>query len=129
MGFEVAAWDAPGPVEQQLYEAIVAGDCHTYLEILSENELLHGQPEGVSSSGEFRGTYWEPLLQAECLAFQTLGMYREFASDKVYVRADLGSLAANWPESIGWLAINPGTPCAAFFGTAPVYRALWPRRS
>ncbi|GHG66125.1 hypothetical protein GCM10018779_37360 [Streptomyces griseocarneus] len=121
-------WQAPSEVERKLYEAKVRGDWAAYFDVLAGVSLFHAMPRDFADShpGKVRvGTYWEPRLGRKCYAFLTHGVLPAPVADPVFFTDDLDGVAGFWPEPEAWLAINPGTPCEAFFPATPEHRAVW----
>ncbi|MFI9305281.1 DUF1266 domain-containing protein [Streptomyces triculaminicus] len=121
-------WQAPSEVEQKLYEAKARGDWAAYFDVLAGANLFHAMPREYADSHPGRvkvGSYWEPRLGRECYAFLTHGVLPAPVENPVFFTDDLEGVAGFWPEPDVWLAINPGTPCEAFFPATPAHRAVW----
>lgn len=122
------AWQAPTDVERALYEAKQRGAWAAYFDILAGTRLFHPtsrtQVEAAPDE-RFWTPYWSPVNRSYCFAFLTEGLLPAPAPDPVFFANSLGGLARQtfWGES--WLAVNPGTPCEAYFPATPVHRSEW----
>ncbi|MEV5377291.1 DUF1266 domain-containing protein [Streptomyces nondiastaticus] len=99
-----------------------------YLDVLAGTKLYHSMPRDLADSliGQVRmSAYWEPRTRTDCYAFWTHGVLPVPTPDTVFFRCDLEWLAEDWHRPEALLAINPGTPCEAFFPAAPAQRAAW----
>ncbi|NBE51148.1 DUF1266 domain-containing protein [Streptomyces sp. YC537] len=130
MGQAPAAWQAPTDTEQRLYDAKMRGDWQAYFDVLAEVDLFHAMPralaEAESASGGSGTTwtpYWSPQVGRHCFAFMTEGVLAAPVQDPVLFTTDLGTIARNWNGDPRWVAINPGTPCEAYFpGNPPLWQ-------
>lgn len=121
-------WQAPCEVEQQLYDAKARADWAAYFDVLADADLFHGMRRGFADANPgsiLASVYWEPRMGVECYAYFTRGMLPAPVEDPVFYRTSLASIVDYWPRPHAWLAVNPGTPCEAFFPAAPAQRALW----
>lgn len=127
-----AGWQPPSETERRLYEAKLRGDWAAYFDVLAEADLFHPMPraEADAAPGWVSWTpYWEPRFGRYCVAYLTHGLLTVPVPDPVYCTRPLGRLARTWQDTEEWLAINPGTPCEAFFETTPAHRAIWQRHA
>ncbi|MDJ1133380.1 DUF1266 domain-containing protein [Streptomyces iconiensis] len=124
-----AAWTPPSAVEQALLEAKSRLDWSAYLDVLAATELYHAAPRGYLDANPGTVTFtptWRPEIQAYCVAVFTAGLLPAPAPDPVFFRHSLGWFARAWaPADPPWLAVNPGTPCEAYFYAGPGYRGHW----
>ncbi|MBO0652932.1 DUF1266 domain-containing protein [Streptomyces triculaminicus] len=121
-------WQAPSEVERKLYEAKVRGDWAAYFDVLAEADLFHAISRQYVDDNPGRvvsRTYWEPRMGVECYAYLTQGMLPAPVEDPVFFLERLSDAARHWPRPDAWLAVNPGTPCEAFFPATPAHRAVW----
>ncbi|MFI9204711.1 DUF1266 domain-containing protein [Streptomyces sp. NPDC053048] len=122
------SWAAPSEVEQRLYEAKGRGDWGAYFDVLAGANLYHAMSRAFADAnpGKVRaGVYWEPRMGVECYAYFTQGMLPAPVEDPVFYSDTLDELVDYWPRPDAWLAVNPGTPCEAFFPATPAHRAVW----
>ncbi|MCC3768384.1 DUF1266 domain-containing protein [Streptomyces sp. UNOC14_S4] len=125
---EIPQWEAPTDVEWRLYQAKAQGDWDAYLDVLASTDLYHAMPRGIAEANPGKvlaSVYWEPRTRTECYAYFTPGMLSAPAPDPVFYMDDLATIVEYWPRPNAWLAINPGTPCEAFFPATPADRDLW----
>ncbi|MEU4541773.1 DUF1266 domain-containing protein [Nonomuraea dietziae] len=129
----IPSWQAPGDIERGLYEAKTRGDWAAYFDVLAAADLYHPISRAVADARpgwvRYTATYWGPGPRAECLAFFTDGMLPAPVPDPVFFEADLDQLAKDWPREHYWLAINPGSPCEAFFPATAAHRQVWRRHA
>lgn len=121
-------WQAPTDIEQQLCEAKMRGEWGAYFDVLARTRLYHPMSRAeVEADPEDRTwyPYWNPTNRSHCFAFVTEGLLPAPVPDPVFFRNSLGGLARQpfWGDC--WLAINPGTPCEAYFPASPAHRAEW----
>jgi hypothetical protein len=117
-------WQAPTDVEQRLYEAKSRGDWAAYFDALADTELFMWMPR-LQADGHPTGPdpkYWSPAVGQWCEVVTTEGMLPAPTPDIVYFHLPLKDLAKAWEGNDEWLAVNPGTPCEAFF---PPDAARW----
>ena len=125
-----APWQAPSALEIQLYEAKLRMDWPAYLDVLATTRLFHGG-ERISFDTPHRAVhpyyvYWSREVGAHCVALHTPALLPAPDPEFVYCGESLGRLADSPLERYAsWIAVNPGTPCEAYFPTGPDSRALW----
>ncbi|MFI8993666.1 DUF1266 domain-containing protein [Streptomyces sp. NPDC053542] len=126
-------WQAPSEVEQQLYDAKTRGDWPAYFDVLARNELYIADSRAAADAhpGTVRfQPYWDRRTGTLCLAAFTLGMLPAPVEDPVFWSGSLDWFARNWEaHDPPWLAVNPGSPCEAYFPTSPGHRAVWQRHA
>ncbi|MGK5631302.1 DUF1266 domain-containing protein, partial [Streptomyces sp. URMC 123] len=69
--------------------------------------------------------YHEVRSGVWCLALQTHGALPPPRRDIVFIRGSLRWLAARWPDDAWWMAVNPGSPCEAYFPGGAAFRETW----
>ncbi|MEV0612985.1 DUF1266 domain-containing protein [Nonomuraea sp. NPDC050404] len=128
-----ASWQAPTEVERGLYEAKMRGDWPAYFDIVADADLYHAMSRSQADSQpgwiHLNATYWGPGPRSRCLAFHTGGVLPVPVPDPVFFTTHLGRLVRDWPRDDEWLAINPGTPCEAFFPATAAHRQTWLRHT
>ncbi|AZK95074.1 MULTISPECIES: DUF1266 domain-containing protein [Streptomyces] len=128
-----ARWQAPSPVERQLYEAKTRGDWSGYFDVLGRNWLYTAQRRAFLDAhpGEVQFLpHFSPQVGGVCLTVLTEGVLPAPVADPVYSSASLSWYADAWdPTDPPWLAVNPGTPSEAYFLTTPEHRARWKRHT
>ncbi|WP_184573126.1 DUF1266 domain-containing protein [Streptomyces zagrosensis] len=122
-------WQAPSAIEQELYEAKTHGDWTRYFAVLARSDLfvadsrarVDAHPDTVVFT-----PYHDARTRTDCLAVYTEGMLPAPVEDPVYHSGSLSWYARVWgAKDPPWLAVNPGSPCEAYFSTTPGHRALW----
>ncbi|MCX4823876.1 DUF1266 domain-containing protein [Streptomyces sp. NBC_01142] len=122
------AWRAPTDVEQRLYDAKLHGEWGTYFDVLAGARLFHAMSRAKAEADPDILTwtpYWNPANRSYCFAFLTEGLLPAPMPDPVFLRTSLGDLARRAFWDGAWMAINPGTPCEAYFPATPAHRAEW----
>ncbi|CAM5259459.1 DUF1266 domain-containing protein [Streptomyces antimycoticus] len=126
-----AAWQAPGAVERQLYEAKECGDWPAYFDTLASADLFFADSIARIDAhpGSVKCTpYWYSQVRANCLPLLTEGMLPppDQNPDTAFDYETLEWFAKSWrDDSILWLVINPGSPCEAFLPATPPHQGLW----
>ncbi|NUW42536.1 DUF1266 domain-containing protein [Nonomuraea rhodomycinica] len=111
------------------------GDWAAYFDVLATADLYHAMPRATADSRpgwiSYTPTYWgpHPGATSKYLVFLTEGMLPAPVADPVFFQDDLGELADNWPQDDEGLAINPGSPCGAFFPATAAHRLTWRRHA
>ncbi|MFF5206598.1 DUF1266 domain-containing protein [Streptosporangium sp. NPDC000396] len=126
---EVPSWQAPTDTERGLYEAKMRGDWAAYFDVLATADLYHPMSRAWADANpgwvQYIATNRSPQPGPKFLVFFTDGMLPAPVPDPVFFEVDLGELAQDWPQDDAWLAINPGSPCEAFFPTTAGHRSAW----
>ncbi|MGW4032603.1 DUF1266 domain-containing protein [Streptomyces sp. NPDC004838] len=132
-GNSTVPWQAPSPIERELYEAKTRGDWSAYFDVLAGNCLYIAESRALADALPRRvefAPYWAPQLGAPCVALYTEGMLPSPVADPVYSSGSLDWYARVWGDADPqWMAVNPGSPCEAFFPTSPTHRDLWRRHA
>ncbi|MER0242870.1 DUF1266 domain-containing protein [Streptomyces sp. HSW2009] len=124
-----SGWQPPSAVEQDLYEAKGRGDWAGYFDVLARTPLfvadsrarVDARPDSVVFT-----PYRDPRTRTDCLAVYTEGMLPVPVEDPVFHSGSLGWYARVWgAKDPRWLAVNPGSPCEAYFPTTTSHRAVW----
>ncbi|WP_031510300.1 DUF1266 domain-containing protein [Streptomyces megasporus] len=127
-GSPYAPWQPPTDVEQSLYEAKTRGDWVGYFDVLAGADLFHALPRPwVEANPGYFGffPYWDPRTHRHYVAILTEGMLPCPAPDPVFFEHSLGWYAEKWDNPDWWLAVNPGSPCEAYFAATPEHRRMW----
>jgi hypothetical protein len=126
-GTQTSSWQAPTDVEQALYDAKSRDDWPAYFDALADTWLYYATPRyPLDAVGERSYTpYWNERTGTFCVPLLTAGVLPAPVGDPVYVSNSLNSHAAAWPDDDWWLAVNPGTPCEAYFPATMAHRAVW----
>lgn len=104
------------------------GDWASYFDVLADAHLYHAMPRGFAEANPgyvTRTPYWQRQAGRLCYTFLTDGMLPPPVSDPVFFRTDLAATADKWADPAAWLAINPGSPCEAYFPARPQDRFMW----
>ncbi|WP_344881661.1 DUF1266 domain-containing protein [Nonomuraea antimicrobica] len=125
----VPAWQPPTDTERDLYEAKMRGDWAAYFDVLAGAKLYHAMSRAQADSQpgwiELNASLLGPRPGRKHLVFLTDGMLPAPVPDPVFFVIGLGRLARDWPRDDEWLAVNPGTPCEAFFPASAAHRLTW----
>ncbi|MEC4020369.1 DUF1266 domain-containing protein [Streptomyces sp. H27-D2] len=121
-------WVPPTDTERLLHEATARGDWEAELAALSTTRLylllprLHADTPGFTTPLTPRR---DPATGKMCLPVLTPGMLPPWHPDWVFQQTTLAELADDWPHDKWWLAVNPGTACAATVEAKPLNREVW----
>jgi len=120
-------WQPPTEVERALYEAKSRDDWPAYFDALGNTWLYYPTARfPLDTVGERSyAPYWNPATGSFCIPLFTVGMLPAPVTDPVYVSKNLQDHAASWPDERYWLAVNPGSPCEAYFPGTMAHRAVW----
>ncbi|WP_432069037.1 DUF1266 domain-containing protein [Streptomyces sp. AA1529] len=131
-GAAAPAWaEAPSVVEQRLYEAKCRHDWAGYLDVLAGQYLyrLASRPWLDANPGHLPARMqpvWRAEVQSWCAAVYTEAMLPAPIEDPVFISESLGDYARDWSaQDPQWLAVNPGSPCEAYFPASRSLCALW----
>jgi len=122
-------WQPPTEVERALHEAKSRDDWPAYFDTLGNTWLYYAaERHPLDAVGQRVSTsYYSERTGGWCRTLLTPGMLPAPEADPVYVRTSLESLAASWPDEQTWLAVDPGSPCEAYFPGTMAHRAVWRR--
>ncbi|WP_240152202.1 DUF1266 domain-containing protein [Streptomyces mobaraensis] len=115
-----------------MYEAKTRQDWAAYFDVLAGAYLYHPMPraEADADLGSVTVTpYWNPQWGVYMIGYFTHGVLPVPVEDPVYFRRSLSRVAEAWRDDAMWLAINPGTPCEAYFPATAAHRAVWVRHT
>ncbi|MFF3326195.1 DUF1266 domain-containing protein [Streptomyces sp. NPDC002889] len=119
-------WHAPTEVEQRLYDARMRGDWAAYFDVLAGTYLYHALPRDVADAGKSEhAPYWSPVTGTWCFAYFTQGVLPVPQPDPVFRCVTFERVVEEWGNDSRWLAVNPGTPCEAYFPATPQTLHLW----
>lgn len=125
------SWEAPSEVERRLLEAKVRHDWAAYMDVLAgewlyrlvSRQWLDANPGRLPAR---LTPVWRPEVQGWCAAVYTQGMLPAPVEDPVFISEGLGDYARDWTQQDpAWLAVNPGSPCEAYFPASRALCALW----
>ncbi|MGK5556040.1 SseB family protein [Actinomadura kijaniata] len=104
-------------IDQELYEAVLAGDSDAFLRVLLAANVLVPIPqdaplEVTPIQREFR---WEAALRGDdaVQVFTSLVRLREVLPESRFVYADFRELIGSWPHQDWAMLLNPGTRIGA----------------
>ncbi|GAA0925213.1 DUF1266 domain-containing protein [Nonomuraea longicatena] len=120
-------WQPPSETERDLYAAKLRGDWPGYFDVLAVADLWHAMPRAFVEANPGRRRY-TPTPWGHgpgVLVFLTSGMLPHPEPDPVFFTVDLGDLVEDWSHHDVWLAVNPGSPCEAYFPATPEHRRRW----
>ncbi|MGP3975513.1 DUF1266 domain-containing protein [Streptomyces sp. 8N114] len=123
--------EAPSEVERRLYEAKCRHDWAAYMDVLAGQYLyrLASRPWLDANPGRVPARMqpvWRPEVQGWCAAVYTEAMLPAPIEDPVFISESLGEYARGWSQQDPpWLAVNPGSPCEAYFPASQSLCALW----
>lgn len=125
-GATAGEWLAPTDVERGLYEAKMRGDWAAYFDVLAGTYLYFPVARAEADAG--RSTQYpfrSPVTGTWCFAYYTEGVLPLPQPDPVFTYRSFGSVVRDWGNDDRWLAVNPGTPCEAYFPANPQTVQLW----
>ncbi|MFB4315098.1 SseB family protein [Actinomadura sp. 21ATH] len=112
-----AEFEPGNRIDQELYEAALAGDSDAFLRVLLAANVLVPIPEDAPLEvtpvqREFR---WEAALRGEhaVQVFTSLVRLREVLPESRFVYADFRELIGSWPHADWAMLLNPGTRIGA----------------
>ncbi|TYB68820.1 DUF1266 domain-containing protein [Nonomuraea sp. PA05] len=125
----VPHWRAPTEVEHGLYEAKARGDWPAYFDVLARARLYHAMTRAQADARQdwvtFNPVRWDQRHGVLSLVFLTDGMLPAPVPDPVYFLTDLAALVHDWPSDDEWFAVDPGSPCEAYFPATAAHRQVW----
>ncbi|MGW7019909.1 DUF1266 domain-containing protein [Streptomyces decoyicus] len=118
-------WMPPTDTERRLYEATARGDWDGQIAAIAGEDLYLAAPQPGQDP---LPVYDDPTAGGKCIPVLTRGMLPPWQPQQFFDRVSLEELAQDWPNDKWRLAVNPGTPCAAYLAASPAHRAAWMQR-
>ncbi|MEV5123242.1 DUF1266 domain-containing protein [Streptomyces decoyicus] len=118
-------WMPPTDTERRLYEATARGDWDGQIAAIAGEDLYLAAPQPGQDP---LPVYDDPTAGGTCIPVLTRGMLPPWQPQQFFDRVSLEELAQDWPNDKWRLAVNPGTPCAAYLAASPGHRAAWMQR-
>ncbi|MET7797015.1 DUF1266 domain-containing protein [Streptomyces decoyicus] len=118
-------WMPPTDTERRLYEATARGDWDGQIAAIAGEDLYLAAPQPGQDP---LPVYDDPTAGGTCIPVLTRGMLPPWQPQQFFDRVSLEELAQDWPNDKWRLAVNPGTPCAAYLAASPAHRAAWMQR-
>ncbi|WSV45668.1 DUF1266 domain-containing protein [Streptomyces decoyicus] len=118
-------WMPPTDTERRLYEATARGDWDGQIAAIAGEDLYLAAPQPGQDP---LPVYDDPTAGGTCIPVLTRGMLPPWQPQQFFDRVSLEELAQDWPNDKWRLAVNPGTPCAAYLAASPAHRAAWIQR-
>ncbi|MGW9433195.1 DUF1266 domain-containing protein [Streptomyces decoyicus] len=115
----------PTDTERRLYEATARGDWDGQIAAIAGEDLYLAAPQPGQDP---LPVYDDPTAGGTCIPVLTRGMLPPWQPQQFFDRVSLEELAQDWPNDKWRLAVNPGTPCAAYLAASPGHRAAWMQR-
>ncbi|WP_412566099.1 DUF1266 domain-containing protein [Streptomyces decoyicus] len=115
----------PTDTERRLYEATARGDWDGQIAAIAGEDLYLAAPQPGQDP---LPVYDDPTAGGTCIPVLTRGMLPPWQPQQFFDRVSLEELAQDWPNDKWRLAVNPGTPCAAYLAASPAHRAAWIQR-
>ncbi|GAA5612354.1 DUF1266 domain-containing protein [Streptomyces platensis] len=114
----------PTDTERRLCEATARGDWDGQVAAIAGEDLYLAVPQ---QGQDPLPVYDDPAAGAKCIPVLTRGMLPPWQPQQFFDRVSVEELAQDWPNDKWRLAVNPGTPCAAYLAASPGHRAGWLR--
>nr|WP_245171404.1 DUF1266 domain-containing protein [Streptomyces decoyicus] len=118
-------WMPPTDTERRLYEATARGDWDGQIAAIAGEDLYLAAPQPGQDP---LPVYDDATAGGKCIPVLTRGMLPPWQPQQFFDRVSLEELAQDWPNDKWRLAVNPGTPCAAYLAASPAHRAAWMQR-
>ncbi|MFJ9419041.1 DUF1266 domain-containing protein [Streptomyces sp. NPDC101227] len=112
----------PTDTERRLCEATARGDWNGQIAAIAGEDLYLAAPQPGQDP---LPVYDDPAAGGKCIPVLTRGMLPPWQPQQFFDRVSLEELAQDWPNDKWRLAVNPGTPSAAYLAAAPAHRATW----
>ncbi|GAU65998.1 hypothetical protein SSP35_02_03670 [Streptomyces sp. NBRC 110611] len=112
----------PTDTERRLCEATARGDVNGQIAAIAGEDLYLAAP---LPGQDPLPVYDDPAVGSTCIAVLTRGMLPPWQPQQFFDRVSVEELAQDWPNDKWKLAVNPGTPCAAYLSAFPAQRAAW----
>ncbi|MET9296102.1 DUF1266 domain-containing protein [Streptomyces sp. NPDC003077] len=120
MGFP--GWMPPTETERRLCEAAARGDWQGQVAAIAGEDLYLAAPQHGQDP---LPVYDDPAVGGKCIPVLTRAMLPPWHPQQFFDRITLEDLAQDWPNDKWQLAVNPGTPSAAYFPASPAHRSTW----
>ncbi|REK85312.1 DUF1266 domain-containing protein [Streptomyces inhibens] len=114
----------PTDTERRLCEATARGDLDGQVAAIAGEDLYLAVPQ---QGPDPLPVYDDPATGGKCIPVVTRGMLPPWQPQQFFDRVSVEELAQDWPNDKWRLAVNPGTPCAAYLAATPAHRAGWLR--
>ncbi|MFI1158776.1 DUF1266 domain-containing protein [Streptomyces sioyaensis] len=115
-------WMPPTDTERRLYEATARGDRDGQLAAIAGEDLYLAVPQ---QGQDPLPVYDDPAVGGRCIPVLTRGMLPPWQPQQFFDRVSVEELAQDWPNDKWRLALNPGTPCAAYLEASHAHRMGW----
>ncbi|MCB5905953.1 DUF1266 domain-containing protein [Streptomyces pinistramenti] len=115
-------WMPPTDTERRLCEATARGDRDGQLAAVAGEDLYLAVPQ---QGQDPLPVYDDPVAGGKCIPVLTRGMLPPWQPQQFFDRVTVEELAQDWPNDKWCLAVNPGTPCAAYLAATGAHRAAW----
>ncbi|MFG2530549.1 DUF1266 domain-containing protein [Streptomyces sp. NPDC048516] len=115
----------PTDTERRLYEATARGDWDGQIAAIAGEDLYLAAPQ---QGQDPLPVYDDPAAGGKCIPVLTRGMLPPWQPQQFFDRVSLEELAQDWPNDKWRLAVNAGTPCAAYLAASPAHRTGWLQR-
>lgn len=117
-------WIPPTDTERRLYDAAARGDRDGQLAAIAGEDLYLAVPQPGQDP---LPVYDDPAVGGRCIPVLTRGMLPPWQPQQLFDRVTVEELAQDWPHDKWRLAVDPGTPCAAYLDASPAHRTGWLR--
>ncbi|MEU8680057.1 DUF1266 domain-containing protein [Streptomyces sp. NPDC048611] len=117
-------WAPPTDTERRLCEATARGDWEGQVAAIAGEDLYLAVPQ---QGQDPLPVYDDPAAGGKCIPVLTRGMLPPWQPQQFFDRVSVEELAEDWPNDKWRLAVNPGTPCAAYLPASRTHRAGWLR--
>ncbi|MFH8568532.1 DUF1266 domain-containing protein [Streptomyces sp. NPDC017993] len=114
----------PTDTERRLCEATARGDWDGQVAAIAGEDLYLAVPQ---QGQDPLPVYDDPATGGKCIPVLTRGMLPAWQPQQFFDRVSVEDLAQDWPNDKWQLAVNPGTPCAAYLAASAAHRAAWMR--
>ncbi|MEU2787977.1 DUF1266 domain-containing protein [Streptomyces sp. NPDC007100] len=117
-------WMPPTETERRLCEAGARGDWEGQIAAVAGEDLYLLVPQ---QGQDPLPVYDDPAVGGTCIPVTTRGMLPPWHPQQLFDRVSVEELAQDWPNDKWMLAVNPGTPCAAYLPATAAHRGAWAR--
>ncbi|MFG2223121.1 DUF1266 domain-containing protein [Streptomyces sp. NPDC048644] len=112
----------PTDIERRLCEATARGDRDGQIAAVAGEDMYLAVPQ---QGQDPLPVYDDPVAGGKCIPVLTRGMLPPWQPQQFFDRVSVEELAQDWPNGKWHLAVNPGTPCAAYLAATAAHRAVW----